>query len=421
MKHQMDIHDQMSFQESSDVKHGLHGHVAVYRRNKKTGETSLWYENDNIIPISGMSWTLMKMFGLYLDSKHGTGGTEILDRDTNLITPDLNEKLGIGVDPNQYTEMTADISDKHFIQGFMVGNGGSGEDQMTTKNTDYSFVCLRNPIPFQQGQITDNPDMYLGKFRSIATDSYYIKLFDQRPHIIHSWWRDGQKWDYVNPVTPGDLGPNAINGQGVTNRIETYAECQMSLGDNDCVSFFAQEGNDQTPVINELGLVAFDTTADALRTELAQIYQEKIKPILNIIFNGTDHTVDETNYVKTNATVAATEINELIGERDQSNIRQLITDLTTIGSSTILDYTSAQNALMSSASIGVEPFYTPQGGQYVYVYENDQYMTILEDSVFDNTDPIEAQRIKLITYYTFKAIPIEENWETLINYRIYAN
>ena len=40
---------------------------------------------------------------------------------------------------------------------------------------------------------------------------------------------------------------------------------------------------------------------------------------------------------------------------------------------------------------------------------------------FPADDMEDGQRIKLITYYTFKSIPIEENWETLINYRIYAN
>ena len=34
----------------------------------------------------------------------------------------------------------------------MPSNGGSGEDSITTKNTDYSFISLRNPIPFQQTQ-----------------------------------------------------------------------------------------------------------------------------------------------------------------------------------------------------------------------------------------------------------------------------
>lgn len=425
MKHHLELPDQMSFQESHDVdKHGLHGHVSVYRRNKKTGEVALWYENDNIIPISGMSWTLMKMFGLYLDSKHGVA-TEQLDRDTTLITPDLNDRISIGVDPENYTTMTDDISASHFIQGFMVGNGGSGEDQMTTKNTDYSFVCLRNPIPFRQSNTQLNDETYLGKYRlpGSFTYSYYIKRFDERPHIVHSWWRDGQKWDYVNPVTPDDLGPNAVNGQGVTNRIETYAECQMSLGDGDCETYFAQQNNNQTPVINELGLVAFDTTANAIRTSLAAVYQTHVKPMLNIIFNGTTHTTDENTFVKNSAAAAITEINEVIASISQSNIATFVTTLESIANADVssMNYATYQTELRDSGNIEVVPYYTETAGQYQYEYETDQFMNYLEDSSFDNPEEIEAQRIKLITYYTFKAIPIEENWETLINYRIYAN
>ena len=86
-----------------------------------------------------------------------------------------------------------------------------------------------------------------------------------------------------------------------------------------------------------------------------------------------------------------------------------------------MNYATYQTELRDSGNIEVVPYYTETAGQYQYEYETDQFMNYLEDSSFDNPEEIEAQRIKLITYYTFKAIPIEENWETLINYRIYAN
>ena len=93
----------------------------------------------------------------------------------------------------------------------MVGTGGSGEDAITTKNTDYSFINLRNPIPFQQTQIGSTVSgldssiagQYLGVYRQATgstSKSYYIKKFDGSPHIYHNWWRDGQKWDYLDPV-----------------------------------------------------------------------------------------------------------------------------------------------------------------------------------------------------------------------------
>jgi hypothetical protein len=48
-------------------------------------------------------------------------------------------------------------------------------------------------------------------------------------------------------------------------------------------------------------------------------------------------------------------------------------------------------------------------------------MHYLEDPAFDGMSSDEAQRIKLITYYTFNSIPLQEDWRLKIYYRIYAN
>ena len=75
--------------------------------------------------------------------------------------------------------------------------------------------------------------------------------------------------------------------------------------------------------------------------------------------------------------------------------------------------------LGSEECLSVIAYYNQYGE---YSHEVDQFKTIVTtDETFDTSEPDEAQRIKLVTYYTFKSIPIEENWETLINYRIYAN
>ena len=69
MDKRFNIEDQLSFADASE-KHSLRGHVTVSLENKETGETKLWYENDNTISISGFQWILFKMFGLHLDSIH---------------------------------------------------------------------------------------------------------------------------------------------------------------------------------------------------------------------------------------------------------------------------------------------------------------------------------------------------------------
>ena len=109
------------------------------------------------------------------------------------------------------------------------------------------------------------------------------------------------------------------------------------------------------------------------------------------------------------------------GVQTETHINELYTTLQTISEASTLDYQSYKNSLSSASNIEVEAFFKYDGSVYRYAYETDKFMTYLADEAFNDDSEVEAERIKLITYYTFKAIPIEENWETLINYRIYAN
>lgn len=435
MNQEINLVDHAGFTDNAqhdEPKHYLKGVVEISRRNKKTGKTEFVHRGNNIIPISGYQWILMKMFGLYLDTPHHVA-YEKLDQDTNLIIPELNQTaigngMGIGVDPNNYTLMDENISSDHICQGFMVGNGGAGEDQLTTKNTDYSFINLRNPIPFQQTQskLTGEDAMkYTGKLRTGSsgfTYSYFIKKFDETPHIYHSWWKDGQKWDYIDPVMQSDLGPEASEGAPKTNRIETYVECKLVLTEDDFKAYFSNASNAQTPAINELGLVAFDTTLNGVRSIFTRMYRMYVQPLIGIIFKNGE--LDETD--KSYIHILAENIASVISTqeqvyREQTNISALYNLATTIMADAQLpteNIAEYQAVLGSEECLGVIAYYTQYGE---YSHEIDQFNTIITDETFDSSNPDEAQRIKLITYYTFKSIPIEENWETLINYRIYAN
>ena len=428
--------DAMGFHDAADHadnKHYLKGVIDITKRNKITGQTKHVHRGTNIISISGMQWILMKMFGLYLDAPHAVS-YEQLDKDTNLVIPELNQSdtMGIGVKPENYSTMPVPIARDHIVQGFMIGNGGSGEDQMTTKNTNYSFINLRNPIPFQQssGSLPNEiAGKYLGVYNKTGASSFaksfFIKRFDETPHIYHSWWKDGQKWDVVDPVTPDDLGPDAVNGAGKTDRIETYVECRLSLSETDCLTYFHADGNTQTPAINELGLVAFDTTVDGDRSILEALYTTHIQTILSIVFDNKRRADDPAvvDYMKSLTNEAITVLDEIAVqkydiENTQANLWAFYQTLLTIQSSEEIDFEAIQESLSSTDNIEVVALYNQRGD---YQYETDEYMTCLYDEAFDTAESNEAQRIKLITYYTFKTIPIEENWETLINYRIYAN
>jgi hypothetical protein len=445
MDKSIEIKDSLSFKDSHE-KHGLRGHIQILRENMKTGEVTLWEESDNTIPISGSQWIMMKMFGLYLDSKHDPSDVsryEVLSKDSTIAIPDLNARpsLPIGKQVNNYTKMDGDISANHICQGFMVGNRGGAEDGITTKNTDYSFVTLRNPIPFQQTNQDGLDPSIAGQYLGLAhvsslsendpfSKSYYIKKFDERPHIYHSWYRDNQKWDYVDPVSVIDLGPNSTT-PNKTNRIESYVECKLSLSDDDCFAYFQHAGSNETPAINELGLVAFDTDPGA-RSELEALYNNKIKQLLSLIYdNKRDTAVVPEIFALTTDILTAFE-NVKVGSETRaivdfgnSNINAFVDTLTTLSGLTpdgvIADPTilePIQTDLSSSTNIEVEALYNQKGD---YVYETDKFLDALSTSYFDSLTTDEAQRIKLVTYYTFNSIPLQRNWRTLINYRIYAN
>jgi hypothetical protein len=261
---------------------------------------------------------------------------------------------------------------------------------------------------------------YLGVLRvgeSSFSKSYYIKKFDERPHIYHSWWRDGQRWDYIDPVTQNDLGPNAVNGIGKTNRIETYVECKMSLSEDDCISYFSHDGSNQTALVNELGLVAFDAVYGT-RSIIERLYSNMIKDFIQIVFNENRPTGIEAEVIN-----MANEIHTVLTQLKtygQPNINSFIDMmyLTSRKTPASLDYEIIRNELVRDTNINVEAFYNQNGS---YIYSTDKFLTHLSDDAFSSLTTDEAQRIKLVTYYTFNSIPLQSNWRIRINYRIYAN
>lgn len=439
------IFEVLSFEDDSNMKHGLHGHVRISVKDNETGKVSLWEESDNIIPISGYQFILMKCFGLFLDSVHDKDNKayEKLNKDTTLAMPDINESTSgqIGIAPESYTLMNENISSEHFIQGFMIGNGGSGEDGNTTKNTDYSYVRLRNPIAFQQTADTKLPasiaNKYLGAAR-IYTDtgsgtteangrSYFIKKFDETPKIYHSWYTDGQKWDYVDPITTNDLGPTATNVPK-TNRIETYVQCKLSLDEDDCRAWFAHNTTSGvSPMVNELGLVAFNTVYGT-RSMLEKIHQTHIKPLLMWLFDtqyygeGVD-TTDIDRQIINCANEIATVLDhddfhiENFGNANITTFYQTIGELAgeTAGNIRHEEYA---NKLSSSSNINVTAMYN-QSSEIQYT--EDDYLTLLGSADFNDLTTDEAERIKLVTCYTFSSLPLKDNISILIDYRIYAN
>ena len=418
----------------NDRANALHGHVQVFVRNKKTGEKKLWSESDNVITLSGYQNILLRSFGLRLDSLHKVSYIDSnIGRDTNLVTPDLNDQsvFGIGRKIDEYSPMVDEFSNTHFIQGFMVGNQGAGEDNITTKNTNYSFINLRNPIPFRQTSDVLNPEIankYLGIYNipnaselTGFAKSYYIKKFDETPHMYHTWWEENQEWDKVDPVTVDQLGPDNSTA-AKTNRIASYIQCEMSIDSDDCVSSFSHAGATQSPVINELGLVSYNTIP-GLRSVYEATYTAYIKDFIRLIF--TNNITDDE---KQEIIQLASAIYEILtaeegnittyGQANINNFVALVTEIGAIEDPTLMDIQSYRDRLGASDNIEVEAFYNQMG---VFQYETDKFLTYLSGSEFTGLSTDEAERIKLVTYYTFNSIPLSSEVDILISYRIYTN
>lgn len=418
----------------NDRANALHGHVQVFVRNKKTGEKKLWSESDNVITLTGYQNILLRSFGLRLDSLHKVSYIDSnIGRDTNLVTPDLNDQsvFGIGRKIDEYSPMVDEFSNTHFIQGFMVGNQGAGEDNITTKNTNYSFINLRNPIPFRQTSDVLNPEIankYLGIYNipnaselTGFAKSYYIKKFDETPHMYHTWWEENQEWDKVDPVTVDQLGPDNSTA-AKTDRIASYIQCEMSIDSDDCVSYFSHAGATQSPVINELGLVSYNTIP-GLRSVYEATYTAYIKDFIRLIFtnNITDNEKQEIIQLASAIYEILTAEEGNITTYGQANINNFVTLITEVGAiedPTLMDIDSYRTRLGASDNIEVEAFYNQMG---VFQYETDKFLTYLSGSEFTGLSTDEAERIKLVTYYTFNSIPLSSEVDILISYRIYTN
>ena len=69
-------------------------------------------------------------------------------------------------------------------------------------------------------------------------------------------------------------------------------------------------------------------------------------------------------------------------------------------------------------NIYVDAHYNRSGD---FVYSEDKFLEYLSSTEFSALTNDEAQRIRLITYYTFKSIPLDDAWKITVLYRIYAN
>lgn len=256
---------------------GLHGEVIFGKGLKKipfidpfghesyrTEFEEVEYKNSNIVPIGGYQFAFNKLFNIGLD------------QETTLRVGDLNDEapqMKIGVQRAEYDSIHYDaecsvsdgsmvvnagvnISALNFIFGFMVGDGGAREDNMTAIAPNYKNRSLYRAVPFRMsndGTAMQN-GKYYGKVKSFQGSagmdpitSFYVKKFDTpAPRIVHSWVTDNK--DEVSIVD------DTVFASTSSAAIESYVEINLSVNDDDARGFFTS--TEASPRINEFGLVS---------------------------------------------------------------------------------------------------------------------------------------------------------------------
>jgi hypothetical protein len=166
------------------------------------------------------------------------------------------------------------------------------------------------------------------------------------------------------------------------------------------------------------------------------IYNDNIKEVIDIIFNNdrdayaaydrlVNALLSTIVLFYTSSSLASANVQNFAScnhpniNAFKETMKSLYADVKNVDiGPTKIDYEKYQKELSDENNIGVEAFYNQNG---TFVYATDHYLEYLKSSEFDALTTDEAERIKLVTYYTFNSIPLQENWKIIINYRIYAN
>ena len=234
------------------------------KQSYRTEFDEVLYRGHNIVPIGGYQFTFDKLFNIGLD------------QESTLRVGDLNDEapqMKIGVQRAAYKSIYYDtetsisnsavsvntgvnISALNFVFGFMFGDGGAREDNITAIAPDYKNRNLFRAIPFRMsndgseipnGKYFGKVNSYQGTTGMDPITSYYVKKFDNpAPRIVHSWVTDNS--DEIKIVD------DTVFASTSSIPIESYVEINISVDDKDGRGFFTSTNT--SPRINEFGLVS---------------------------------------------------------------------------------------------------------------------------------------------------------------------
>lgn len=286
-------------QRDGDSKAGIRGEVIFGRGLKKIpfidpfGKQSYRTEFEhvdlvlpNIVPIGGYQFAFSKLFNIGLD------------QESTLRVGDLNDEapqMKIGVPREKYKSIHynaecsvtdggmvvnpgVNISAMNYIFGFMMGDGGAREDNMTAIAPNYKNRGLYRAIPFRmsndgfglpEGKYFGKQSTFQGSGMKDVIDSYFIKKFDNpAPRIVHCWVTDNK--DEMQIVD------DTVFASTSSLAIESYVEMNISVDPSDGRGFFTSTNS--SPRVNEFSLVSGWYNSELNDYEALRIFTHFTRP-----------------------------------------------------------------------------------------------------------------------------------------------
>lgn len=264
----------------------------------RTEFEKILYRNSNIIPIGGYQFVFDKMFNLGIDQESTLRVGHLNDEApqmkigvprANYQSIYYNAETGVNSGVEVPVNSGINLPAMDFVFGFMIGDGGCRENNITPIAPNYKDRNLYHPIPFRMSNDGyDIPaDKYFGKAVSeVNTEgdqilSYYVKRFDDpSPHIVHAWVSNNS----------GELDPvdDTVFSSTSTAEIESYVEINLSISQYDARGYF--QNTDTTPRINEFALVHGWYNASEKDYENLQIVTKFTRP--SITLSGENDKLD---------------------------------------------------------------------------------------------------------------------------------
>lgn len=301
---QIRIKDKLGFSDSTG---GLKGKVLFGKGLKQVPFTDpfgkrcyrsefekVLYEGENIIPITGYQFVFSKLFNIAPDTETTLRIGDLNDEAPQMKigvprdkydSPAYNAEVSLS-DPSKGAIAGVNISAANFVFGFMMGEGGTKEDNITAIAPDYKRRNIFNPIPFRMtndgypipnGRYFGRIDSYSGSAHVDTISSYYIKKFDiPSPRIIHAWVTDNyDEFKIVN---------DTVFASTSSVPIESYVEINLSISKYDGRGFFTNTHS--TPRFNELGLVTGWYNQTKMDYEQIRLFSHIVRP--NILLDEED-------------------------------------------------------------------------------------------------------------------------------------